>query len=347
MTVKRQAHKNVFQASWLFGHPVVRAGGSGTASWDEPSTAAIAQKGGGWVATLIGGAQSGDDWAACYIPVNEYPITMLSAAQWSYYMAATQNMGVNIVIWVHDPEDFEKRAEITQLANVTGLGKTIGWNTHELNTTTDQFFYYGENTTGTNLTAGSSNLYGLDDFQADRIFKDWVIYRISHEIGWDASGTYTAAYLAEVTLNKIPVPLVPPESMPYEFTINGVNFNGSNRIKTLMLPGDCASGAFVTLHHWNTAGSEENYEVPTGKVFIAYQALVYESNAAGIGVVGETDVADTTPFTKEVLFLSNGTALPSMENCWGTFAAGNFVTASSISYTFKSGSALYGVEIDA
>ena len=133
----------------------------------------------------------------------------------------------------------------------------------------------------------------------------------------------------------------------YEFTINGVNFNGYAKIKTLMLPSDCASGAFLTFHHWNDEGSEVDYEVPTSKVFIAYQALVYESNAAGIGVVGETDVADTTPFTKEVLFLSNGTALPSMENCWGTFAAGNFVTASSISYTFKSGSALYGVEVDA
>ena len=135
----------------------------------------------------------------------------------------------------------------------------------------------------------------------------------------------------------------------YEFTINGVNFNGYAKIKTLMLPSDCASGAFVTFHHYNAGGTEVDYQVPSdpAKVFIAFQALVYESYATGIGVVGETAAANTTPFTKEVLFLSNGTASPSMENCYGSFAAGKYVTASSISYIFKSGSALYGVEVDA
>ena len=135
-------------------------------------------------------------------------------------------------------------------------------------------------------------------------------------------------------------------SPPYEFTINGVNFDGHEKIKTLMLPSDCNSGTFKEFTHW-LDGSEVNYFVPTGKVLIIFQALVYESNAAGIAVVGETTVAGTGPFTKEVLFLANGTALPSMENCWGVFAAGEYVTASSISYNFKSGSALYGVEVDA
>jgi len=137
------------------------------------------------------------------------------------------------------------------------------------------------------------------------------------------------------------------EAIGYEFTINGINFDGHEKIKTLMLPSDCASGAFLTFHHWNDAGSEENYLVPSGKVFIAFQALVWESNASGLAFVGETAAADTTPFTKEVLFLSNGTALPSMENCWGVFAAGKYVTASSLTYTFKTGSAVYGVEVDA
>ena len=132
----------------------------------------------------------------------------------------------------------------------------------------------------------------------------------------------------------------------YEFTINGVNFNGYAKIKTLMLPSDCASGAFVTFHHYNDAGSEVDYQVPEGSVFIAYQALAYESYETGIAVVGETDVENTTPFTKEVLFLANGTNTPFMTDCYGVFAAESFVTASSISYIFKSGSALYGIEIE-
>lgn len=129
----------------------------------------------------------------------------------------------------------------------------------------------------------------------------------------------------------------------YEFSINGVNFNGHGKIKTLMLSGDCASGAFVTFH--DAAG--DNYIVPNGKVFIAYQALAYESYETGIALVGETDAVDTTPFTKQVLFLSDGTNTPFMTDCYGVFAAGSYVTASSISYIFKSGSALYGVEVDA
>ncbi len=207
--VKRQALKNVSQASWLFGHPVLRADLNGSASWVKPSHSPLNQKGGGWLARLEGGVQTGDDWAAIYIPVNEYPVTMFEKAQWSYYMTGTETMGVNIVIWVHDPDNFDNRAEITQLANVSGLDKAAGWNAHSFNTATTQMFFYGEGTTGTELTAGTT--YTWEQFQADRLFKNWLIYRISIEYGWEASGTFDAVWVAEVKLNEIPVPLIPPE----------------------------------------------------------------------------------------------------------------------------------------
>ena len=192
----------------IFGSPVLRYQGAGMAGWCKENSLSQWQKGGGWTANLYGGAQDSASWAAVFIPTNELPLTDFKRpTQWSYYMTAAQTFGVNIVLWVHDPTDFDKRAELTQLGNVAGLEKAIGWDAHELSLTTDQFLFYGENTTGTALTAGT--LYGLDDFQADVLFKDWVIYRVSLEYGWEASGTFADVWLAEVKLNGESVRLHP------------------------------------------------------------------------------------------------------------------------------------------
>ncbi len=209
MTAKRQALKNVFQASWLFGHPVVRADKNSRAYWARPNVSPYNQKGGGWMPCLHGRVQTGDDWAALYIPTNEMPIGVFEKAQWAYYMTSTQTFGVNIVFWVHDPTDFDKRAEITQMGSVSGLEKSSGWNAHEFSTSTTQMFYYGENTTGTALTAGTQ--YTWAQFQADALFKNWLIYRISLEYGWQASGTFDQVWVAELKLNEVPIPLIPRE----------------------------------------------------------------------------------------------------------------------------------------
>jgi len=185
----------------IFGKPVLRYGGAGMAGWCKENSLSQLQKGSGWTANLYGGAQSGDDWAAIYVPVNELDVTDFKSALWTYLMTNAESMGVGIVIWVHDPNDNDKRAEITQLASVAGLEKAQGWNAHELDITTDQFFFYGEGTTGTGLTAGPPNYYGWDDFQADVLFKTWTIYRISLDYGWEASGTFEDAWVADLKLN--------------------------------------------------------------------------------------------------------------------------------------------------
>ena len=206
----------------IFGEPVLVAANSGRVAWTKNASLGQFQKGTGWQAELYGGAQSGDDWAACYIPVNELRLDELTSALWSWYQTATETMGLGMVIWIHDPEDFDKRAEMTQLANVAGLDKSAGWNSHELDITTDQFFFYGENTTGTDLSDGATNLYGLDDFQADALFKNWVIYRISFDWGWEASGTFEATYLTEVKINGTYIPIRPDKTELDQIKSSGV-----------------------------------------------------------------------------------------------------------------------------
>ena len=208
MTAKRQAHKNVNVASWMFGHPVLRADNNSTARWVFKTTSPYYQKGGGWLAELNGGAQTNDDWAAIYIPVNELPVHMFDAASWSYYMTTADSFGVNIVIWVHDGDDFDKRAEITQLGSNSTIAKGAGWNAHKFNAETTQMFYFGENVPGTTQrTAGTQ--YTWTQFQEDPLFHDWLIYRVSIEFGWQATGTFGVASVAEVKLNEVPIPLVP------------------------------------------------------------------------------------------------------------------------------------------
>lgn len=192
-----------------FGKPTLRAyGADAWAGWRKGETSPLDQKSAtGWLADLYGGTQSGDDWARINIPVNELRLAEFYYAHWSYYMTNTETMGVNIVIWVHDPENFDNRTEITQIGNTSGLAKSSGWNSHILNFGTTQFFFYGEGTGQSSLTAGTQ--YTLNQFKEDKLFKDWAIYRITLEYGWEASGTFEDAYVADIKLNDQTISLKP------------------------------------------------------------------------------------------------------------------------------------------
>ncbi len=193
-----------------FGRPTLHGANIGRAEWVRGQQLdSTFQKGSnGWLAYFYGGIQSGDDYGAVYIPGDEVPLTDLSSALWSYFMSATEAAGVNMVIWVHDPADFDLRAEITQVPGKVDFA--AGWQAHELDTSVQQFFYYGEisGTPDTTPTAGTQ--YTLAQFQADSIFKTYTIYRISFEYGWIGSTTLDAAYLADVKINGQMIPLGPP-----------------------------------------------------------------------------------------------------------------------------------------
>lgn len=202
----------------IFGRPILRAANNGRALWTRVNTLSQWQKGTGWQANLYGGVQTdGNNWAGLFVPTSELKVTDFNAALWSYYMTQAQTFGVNIVIWVHDPNNFNKRAEITQLGNVAGLGKTLGYNSHTLDKTVAQFFWNGEDWStgeavalaGSGLTANPPNYYSWEQFQADTLFKGWHIYRISLEYGWEASGTFDHVWVVELKLNGMQIPIRP------------------------------------------------------------------------------------------------------------------------------------------
>ncbi|KKM75343.1 hypothetical protein LCGC14_1391210 [marine sediment metagenome] len=200
-------HFYPIKAGVPFGEPSLIAVRNSDAVWSRGELSPYFQKSPtGWLANLYGGVQSNDDFAAIFIPVDEMKLSELTAALWTYYFTNAETMGINMVVWVHDPADNDKRAEITQIGNTAGLEKAAGWNAHELNTGTVQFFYYGENV-GSDLVAGTQ--YTWEKFQADRIFSTWRIYRISFEYGWEASGTFDDAWVADIKLNGHIIQLKP------------------------------------------------------------------------------------------------------------------------------------------
>lgn len=196
------------KANPLFGKPSLASANNGIARWIRGSTSPLDQKGStGWLAELYGGVQSGDDWARLNIPADEIFVSDFNYALWSWYQTNTETMGLGIVIWVHDPNDFDNRAEITQLGGHADLPKVAGWNAFSFSSATGGMFFYGEGTTGTGLTAGTQ--YTWAQFQADALFKNWTIYRITLDWGWEASGTFESVYVADVKLNGVAVPLLP------------------------------------------------------------------------------------------------------------------------------------------
>ena len=199
----------------MFGEPVLRARNNGDAVWVSPSTSPLDQKGSsGWLANLYGGIQSDwDDYARIEIPVNELPVPLLHTAKWSYYMTEAEAFGINMVIWVHDPYDFDKRGEITLKADHANLEKpSATWGAHELHPETDYFYYFAEGEANESICVdeGPANLYAWEDFQGDECFNTWTIYKISFEYGWhDGDNEFKDAYVADISLNNQLIPLKP------------------------------------------------------------------------------------------------------------------------------------------
>lgn len=195
----------------MYGDAVLFSGANGKALWENGwHYGASSRAASGWVARLIGGKQSSwDDFAQVKIPVDNMHVPDFKTAKWMYWMENTEAMGVNLVIHVHDPFNFDQEAEITQAADTALLDKAAGWNSHELNPSTDQFYYYGTDATS-ELTEGAGNQYGWDDFVADEQFNTWVIDSISLAYGWHSGDmVFDGALILELEINGQNIPLKP------------------------------------------------------------------------------------------------------------------------------------------
>ncbi len=308
MTVKRQTPKNVNRASWLFGHPVLRSAGVSQAYWAKSMISPSLQKGGGWHALLNGGVQTGANWAGIYIPVNDMTLSMLDEAQWSYHLASAQAYGVNIVVWAHDADNVVNRAEITQQGDNSLLGQASGWNSHEFNTGTTQMFYYGEldaaATIKTNLTAGTQ--YTWEQFKADPLFKDWVLYRISLENGWRGSGTFIKARVSEIKLNEVPIPLIPTRD-DLESSIFQYATATSSAIAEALAPGTPFELISIHLNLSAAGTTSESFTVnlDAGRTATVYDTLLYTVNTLTGSSSGGTITDLFVPFGKSYTFMED------------------------------------------
>ena len=262
-------------------------------------------------------------------------------------MGATETMGVGIVIWVHDPEDFDKRAEITQLGGHADLEKAAGWNAFEFTSATAGMFFYGENTTGTALTAGTQ--YTWSKFQEDELFKDWVIYRITYDFGWEASGTFSAAYLAEVKINAVPIPLKPETSNHMRMVTT---------TKILENEGGYGDEDVISESDTNSAGTDWDFDFGgTGKIV---KAVAYvPTTAMTFGMVLflysrpptcelDDNAANTGPVAADAPYFMGTIVFPIMQDIGtggGSYSiATSSLTTANLPLAFDS-SVLYGVAV--
>jgi hypothetical protein len=258
-----------------------------SACWVRTPAAQVYQKSlNHWAANLYGGVQSNDDWASVVLPINEMPIASLTSAQWTYFMTNAESAGVNLVVWLHDAADFSKRVEVTQLMGLAS--KSALFNVEMLDDTATEMFFYGENTTGTDLTAGT--LYTWAEFQADVLFSTWTIYRITLDYGWLASSTLEDAWLTEVAINGQQVLLKPDSGGTgrygvRHFTVASGDLTGTIAPKT---PFRLIS---LDLHISSSANAGELFTITKdAEQDTLYDTVVFSSD---LGALGLTSLYET------------------------------------------------------
>jgi hypothetical protein len=129
-----------------------------------------------------------------------------------------------------------------------------------------------------------------------------------------------------------------------QFDIGGYLCTDYSKIKILQLPADASSSSPKTFHDVTTGA---DYQVPASKVFIAGYISYYIDYASNMGIVGESDSADSA-HSKEIFSCGEGGTCVKEQEVFGVFAAEKYVTAESTSgFSLRKPTFLYGVEIDA
>ncbi len=228
--------------TWTFGAPTLHISGNGKANWERgEAVLSTHQKGGnGWVARLYGGLQSTwDDAAEVYVATHELPVTSLSSCLYSWFQTNAEEFGLEMVIWMHDPTDFNKRAEAT--LSYLDTEKGSGWDAHEL-ASTNRFIYYGENVGSPDTCPSEATNYTWAQYQADSVFSTWTIYRISFANGYyTGDGVFEDYFMADLMINGTVVPMGPKDGK-HRKTVKDTK----TLLNTLKAAGDVFSNAVST-----------------------------------------------------------------------------------------------------
>ena len=197
----------------MFGKPTLQwLKNNGTESNGRATWVKEWDRYGQWTAKLSPGYQTDDDYGSVSFTVNNMPLVDLKSIEYIYRMSATEVVAPNIAIHVFDPADTDNRADITYSHSADALGVTSGWKKFELlPASTAAMFYYGNNIpTTTGLTGDTgTNLYTLAQYQADPVFKNYVIGKITIEYGYYSTGFLSPAHICKVVVNKVDLELEP------------------------------------------------------------------------------------------------------------------------------------------
>ncbi len=167
------------------------------------------------------------------------------------------------------------------------------------------------------------------------------VFTAGKYVNAESTGNYSLR--TPTLLYGVEVSIEPEITIQYD--IGGYICEDYNNLKTLICTDNPTSSAKKTFHEWN-GSSWVDYDVPVGKVYIAGKISYWTDYATNKGIIGESDSVNST-ITKQLFLCGNANIYAGMQDIYGRFAAGKWVTAKTSSgFSLRSPTYLYGVEID-
>ncbi len=242
------------------------ANGNGSAAWSTDNVCL-----GDRSAMLIGGAQTGSDYAALVLYINgALTLPEVTEFVYTYYFESDSANplygGPHMCFYTHDPNDGET-ADITLYSGDAGpppgLPADAGLHTQVVNGSTPGFFWYGSETTFGGLTEGLPNMYTLNDFQTTADFSSHVVDRIQIEYGWWGSGDASEpAYVSNITINGATGWAYIQESQLLKSEDGGVTW--TNITAKALAAANLPAAGFASFTHVAVAGDDEDWVALAG-----------------------------------------------------------------------------------
>ncbi len=128
-----------------------------------------------------------------------------------------------------------------------------------------------------------------------------------------------------------------------QFDIGGYISTDYTNLRTLYLPGTATNNSRRTFHDVRT---KANYQVPSGKVFIAGQIAYWIDYASTVGKIGWATSLDVRP-TRDILSCGLGTITIRTQRVFGIFPTETYINAyASTGFGIRTPCHLFGAEID-